>query len=341
MPSSASTSPPDSRSRRDFPSPGSTRPERIVVKLGGSLQERIGDAGADIARLSAAGHHVVVVHGGGAEADRLAAELGRPTRRMTAPGGRQSRYTDGPALDVLAMAMLGRVKPTLLAALSGSGLWPVGLSGLDGTLVTAQRNPPARAVVDGVECVVRDDHSGRIGEVDPALLLTLLGGGFTPVVSPPALDAAEGMVNVDADRLAARLAVAVGADWLILLSDVPGLLRDGTDATSVVERLPHDELDAHLPMASGRMRVKVRSAAEAFAGGVPHVVIGDGRLESPVTAARAGAGTTFVAGARPAPAGRKTRGRATAPSSSTGSARSSARTSARGGAAAAVPGSAR
>ncbi|WP_267880280.1 [LysW]-aminoadipate kinase [Streptomyces sp. SPB074] len=296
----------------------------MVVKIGGSLQSRMGDACADIARLTAAGHQVVVVHGGGADADRLAAELGRPARRMTAPGGRESRYTDGPALDALAMAMLGRVKPTLLAALSGSGLWPVGLSGLDGGLVTARRNPPARAVVDGVEQVVRDDHSGRIAEVNPALLLMLLRGGFTPVVSPPALDAARGMVNVDADRLAARLAVAVGADWLVLLSDVPGLLRDGADAGTLVERLPHAELDAYLPLAAGRMRVKVRSAAEAFAAGVPHVVLGDGRLEAPVTAARAGAGTVFVPGGSPA---RGARGR-----------RAGGRTAA---GAAAVPGAAR
>ncbi|MFF9819237.1 [LysW]-aminoadipate kinase [Streptomyces sp. NPDC014006] len=269
-----------------------------MIKVGGSLGAEMARACADIARLAQQGADVVVVHGGGAEADRLAAELGRPVRTMTAPNGRHSRYTDAPALDALVMAMLGRVKPKLVAELTGAGLRAVGLSGIDGSLVTARRTPPARAVVDGVERVVRDDFSGRIHEVDPALLLTLLDGGFVPVVSPPARDPADGMLNVDADRFAARLSVALAADWLVILSNVPGLLRDPADPASLVAEVPGEELGPYLDGAGGRMKVKLRSAGEAFLAGVPHVVLADGRLDSPVLAARAGAGTTFVRGSR-------------------------------------------
>ncbi|MFF3909732.1 [LysW]-aminoadipate kinase [Streptomyces sp. NPDC001848] len=269
-----------------------------MIKVGGSLGADMAGACADIAELAEQGGEVVVVHGGGAEADRLAAELDRPTRTMTAPNGRHSRYTDAPALDALAMAMLGRVKPALVTALTGAGLRAVGLSGIDGSLVTARRTPPARAVVDGVERVVRDDFSGRIHEVDPDLVLTLLGGGYVPVVSPPALDPALGMLNVDADRFAARLSLALAADWLIILSDVPGLLRDPADPTSLVTEVPCEELSRYLDGAGGRMKVKLQSAGEAFVAGVPHVVLADGRLDSPVLAARAGAGTTFVRGTR-------------------------------------------
>ncbi|MGB3439665.1 MAG: acetylglutamate kinase, partial [Actinophytocola sp.] len=221
-------------------------------------------------------------------------ELGRPPRYLTGRGGRRSRYTDTGALDVLRLGILGRVKPDLVAALVNLGVRAVGLSGVDGALVTANRNGPARATVDGAEVVVRDDLSGRIATVDPALLVTLLGGGFTPVVSPPALGAGGETLNVDADRFAAALAAALSADWLVVLSDVPGLLADRHDPASLVPEVAVDALDGHLAAADGRMKVKVRAAAEACRDGVANVVLSDGRVDSPVLAACSGAGTRFV-----------------------------------------------
>ncbi|QFZ21159.1 [LysW]-aminoadipate kinase [Saccharothrix syringae] len=268
-----------------------------MIKVGGSLGDDMSRACADIAALVGQGSSVVVVHGGGAESDRVARELGRPPRYLTARDGRRSRYTDAAALDALTLGMLGRVKPPLVVELLRLGVRAVGLSGVDGGLVTARRTPPARVVLDGEPRVVRDDLSGRITSVDPHLVRTLLAGGYTPVVSPPALDPEVGPLNVDADRFAARLAVALDADWLIVLSNVPGLLRDPDDPSSLVAEVPCDDLTAHLELAGGRMKVKLRSAGEARLAGVPHVVLADGRGPSPVLAARAGTGTTFVGGA--------------------------------------------
>ncbi|HST84617.1 MAG TPA: [LysW]-aminoadipate kinase [Kineosporiaceae bacterium] len=268
-----------------------------MIKVGGSLGAEMSQACADIRDLVEAGCSVVVVHGGGAEADLLSIELGRPKRYLTSTNGRRSRYTDAAALDVLTLGMLGRVKPVLVAGLLGLGVRAVGLSGIDGGLVTARRMPPVRVVLDDVEQVVRDDLAGRISAVDPHLLQTLLDGGYVPVVCPPALDPVAGPLNVDADRFAAELATALAADWLIVLSNVPGLLRDPDDPTDLVTELPCDELPHYLGMAGGRMKVKLRSACEAHLAGVPHVVLADGRLTSPVMAARAGAGTRIVRGA--------------------------------------------
>jgi [amino group carrier protein]-L-2-aminoadipate 6-kinase len=278
----------------DSGSSGSTRSDRYVVKLGGSLDADITAACGDIRTLVDGGAEVAVVHGGGAAADRLGTELGRPPRYLTGRGGRRSRYTDAAALDVLRLGILGRVKPDLVAALTNLGVRAVGLSGVDGGLVTAVRNKPARATVDGVEVVVRDDLSGRISTVDPALLVTLLGGRFTPVVSPPARGTDGETLNVDADRFAAALAVALSADWLVVLSDVPGLLADRHDPASLVPEVPVGALDEHLAVAEGRMKVKVRAAAQACRDGVRHVVLADGRVDSPVLTACAGAGTWFV-----------------------------------------------
>ncbi|MGW7007978.1 [LysW]-aminoadipate kinase [Streptomyces sp. NPDC054933] len=279
-------------------SPDCTRPERFVIKVGGSLDAEMAAACGDIRYLVDQGCSVVVVHGGGAEADRLAAELGHPPRYLTSPNGRRSRYTDADALDALTMAMLGRVKPELMSALSAVGMRAVGLSGIDGGLVTARRTPYARVRLDGAERVIRDDLSGRIDRVDPHLLRLLLDGGYVPVVSPPALDPSAGMLNVDADRFASELAVALAADWLIILSNVPGLLRDANDPTSLVSKVPCEQLSSFLDIAAGRMKVKIRAAGNARLAGVSHVVLADGRQASPVLTARAGSGTSFLKGAR-------------------------------------------
>lgn len=276
-----------------------------MVKIGGSLGSDLSGACADLAALVAEGCRVVVVHGGGAEADRVSAELGRRTRYLTSTGGRRSRYTDAPALDSLALGLLGRVKPALVLGLRERGIRAVGLCGVDGGLATARRNPPARVVVDGAPRVVRDDLAGRIEHVEVGLLDLLADGGYVPVVSPPALDREGGMLNVDADRLATEIAVALGADWLVLLSDVPGLLADPPDAASLIPRVvcgtaATDDgtgapgVGTPLPAAAvGRMKVKVRSAVRARLAGVGNVVLADGRSPSPVLAARDGAGTRF------------------------------------------------
>ncbi|MEU8197118.1 [LysW]-aminoadipate kinase [Microbispora amethystogenes] len=275
-----------------------------MIKVGGSLGADMSRACADIRALVDRGDSVVVVHGGGAEADRLADELGRPKRYLTASGGRRSRYTDAAALDVLVLGMLGRLKPPLVTELLRLGVRAVGLSGADGGMVTARRTPPANVVVDGVRRVVRDDLSGRISAVDAHLPRTLLAAGYVPVISPPAYDpeadpeSGAGLLNVDADRFAARLAVALEADWLVILSNVPGLLRDPGDPGSLVAEIPCEDLAGYLDLAGGRMKVKLRTAGEACLAGVPHVVLGDGRGPSPVLAARAGAGTTLVKGVR-------------------------------------------
>lgn len=243
----------------------------------------------DLRTLVAQGAEVVVVHGGGAAADQVTVELGRQKRYLTARDGRRSRYTDAAALDALTLGILGRVKPAIVTALGDRA---VGLSGVDGGMVKATRNRPARAIVDGREMIVRDDLSGRVSEVDTTLPCALLAAGFVPVVSPPALGP-DGPLNVDADRFAAALAIALAADWLIVLSNVPGLLSDLDDPTSVVPEVPAD-LD--VSVADGRMRVKLQAAATARRAGVTNVVLADGRADSPITAARAGAGTRFTEG---------------------------------------------
>ncbi len=252
--------------------------EITVVKCGGTLDA--GPVCEDLARL---GGPAVMVHGGAPEIARLAAELGVPARTLLSPDGVRSRHTDPAMLDVVTLAMTGRAKPRLLAALTAHGLRPVGLTGLDARLLRARRKGARRSVVDGRTVLVRDDHSGRVVAVEAGLLRTLLDGGFTPVVSPPAAGEDGAPLNVDADRAAAAVAASLGAARLVLLTGAPGVLTDASDETSVLTRCA---LEAEGPVpyaASGGMHRKLVAAREALLGGVREVVIADGRVRRPLT----------------------------------------------------------
>lgn len=266
-----------------------------VIKVGGALGAELGPVCDDIHALASAGAPVVVVHGGSAEANELGRQLGRPPRYMTSPTGMRSRYTDAAALDVLTMAMVGRIKPLIAAQLARLGTRAVGLTGIDGMLITAEKTPPVKALLDGRRCVVRDDLSGRITAINTDLLHMLIRAGYTPVISPPVIDPSVGPLNIDADRLATEIAIALQAECLVLLSDVPGLLRDLDNPSSLVRTIPHSALDEHLPLAQGRMRVKLQAAGAALAGGVARVALGDGRRSTPIQAALDGCGTVIEA----------------------------------------------
>jgi acetylglutamate/LysW-gamma-L-alpha-aminoadipate kinase len=267
----------------------------IVVKCGGNPAVDAAGICADIARLVHGGEHsVLLVHGGSGEIGRLAGRLGVPQGTLVAPDRVSARYTNRDTLEVVVLALAGSVKPRLVAELSRHGVPAVGLTGLDGGLLRARRKAAVRAVVDGRTVVIRDNHSGRIIAVAPELPVTLLRAGHVPVVSPPAIDETGQPVNVDADRAAAALAVALGADQLLLLTGAPGVLADPGDPVSVrpvVRVTPSGGLGPD-PSVTGGMAIKLLAAGEALAGGVATVRIADGRTGAPVRRALAGGGTT-------------------------------------------------
>ncbi|WP_245654351.1 [LysW]-aminoadipate kinase [Streptomyces violens] len=265
----------------------------IVVKIGGGADpEQVLD---EVAELAAAGRPAVLVHGGGDPADELAGQLGVAHRVIKSPDGTHSRRTDEAMLDVLTLALLGRVKPRLVSGLRARGARAVGLSGADGALLTATRKPAIRSVQDGRTVLIRDDRSGRIEHVDPTLVQAVLARGEVPVVSPPASDAEGNLLNVDADEVAARLAVALEASALVLLTGVPGVLADPADPVSRIPEVgPH-----HLEEGAvrGRMRHKVRAGLRASRS-VERVAIASAHRHRPIRQAMAGAGSWVREGER-------------------------------------------
>jgi [amino group carrier protein]-L-2-aminoadipate 6-kinase len=262
----------------------------LVVKVGGATGNSLDPVLDELARRT----DYVLVHGGSERIDRLGASMGRPSEYRTSPSGVVSRRSDPAHLEVLVLALSGGVQTDLVAALARRGVRALGLSGVDGGLVLARRKEGARAVVDGRTVRLSDDWSGTIERVDAHLLRAILALGLVPVVGPPAVTADGCVVNVDADRVAARVAGALGAEALVLLTNVPGLLRDRDDPTSLVRSVKRSEVATALPVAQGRMRKKVLAAREALEAGVTRVVIAPSARDNPVGRALAGEGTVFA-----------------------------------------------
>lgn len=241
---------------------------RAVIKAGGSQgvdRDAVATLVADVARSD----EIVLVHGASAETDRLATALGVPQETIVSPSGHQSRRTDRRTLEVFAMAALGVENFLYVEKLQQRGVDAVGLSGLSGRLLVGKRKD-VRAVRDGKTILLRDDYTGTVEAVNLPLLTQLIGPGRVPVIAPLALSAENEALNVDGDRVAARIAVAIDADALLILTNVPGLLRDVRDPLSLVPEITVDEAEA---LAQGRMKKKILAAREALAGGVDEVVI--------------------------------------------------------------------
>jgi len=141
--------------------------------------------------------------------------------------------------------------------------------------------------------VLRDDYTGKVEQVNVTLLTSLLDSGYTPVLTPPALSFEGEAINVDGDRAAAATAIALEADALVILSNVPGLLENFPDESTLIRHIPASQLEAFMAVAQDRMKKKVMGAGEALSGGVARVIFADGRLDQPVRRALAGEGTVI------------------------------------------------
>src|SRR4030088_459869 len=214
---------------------------RAVIKAGGSKgidRDAVATVVAEVARLD----EIVLVHGASGETDRIAAALGVPQETITSPSGHQSRRTDRRTLELFAMAALGVENFLYVEKLQARGVDAVGLSGLSGRLLVAERKA-VRSVKDGKTVILRDDYTGTGKAVNVLLLRQFMGPSREPVVAPLALSPETEAATVDGDRVAARIAVAIEADALLILTNVAGLLRDVADPTSLMDETTLDEAE--------------------------------------------------------------------------------------------------
>jgi acetylglutamate/LysW-gamma-L-alpha-aminoadipate kinase len=266
----------------------------IVVKAGGNGSLDMNAVCADIANLVRQGEKVVLVHGGSHETNVISEKLGHPPRFVTSVSGYVSRYTDRETLEIFTMVTSGRINKLLVERLQQLGVNAIGLSGLDGRLLEGKRKSALRIVENGKQKILRDDYSGQIERVNVPLLATLMEAGYVPVVAPVAVSHDSEALNVDGDRVAAAISAALKAQKLVILSNVPGLLRNYPDETSLVPQISTQQAPRLLDMyAQGKMKKKMLGAIEALQDGVGQVVISDGRIAQPLYRALNGQGTVI------------------------------------------------
>lgn len=256
-----------------------------ILKLGGGAGVQHSAALANLADRIHDGERWLLVHGASDAANRLAEAVGYPTQTLTTSGGHSSRYTDARTIEIFSAAC-GTVNQTLTAQLTGLGIAAVGLSGPN--VIHARRKTAIRAIRDGRQIIIRDDYSGTITGINTTLLENLLDAGFTPVVAPLAIGEEYERLNVDGDLVAANIACELRAERLIILSNVPGLLHDVNEPSSLIPHFALHEIDQYEAVAGGRMKKKLLAAQTAQ---TERVILADSRIAGPLDAALNGAGT--------------------------------------------------
>ncbi|NCB62678.1 MAG: acetylglutamate kinase [Clostridia bacterium] len=239
----------------------------IVVKYGGNamISEELRRAViSDIILLHLVGIRVVVVHGGGPEITDMLKKIGKESRFVDG-----LRYTDAETMDVVQQILCGKVNKDLVATLNRMGGKAIGLCGMDGGMFLAKCLNEKYGLV------------GEITKVDPAPVTDCLGDGYIPVVSTVAQgEDADTAYNINADTAAAKLAVALGAEKLILLTDVRGLLRNPKDENSLIPEVQLSQVPGLVKdgVITGGMLPKVDCCVEAVRSGVKSTIILDGRI---------------------------------------------------------------
>ena len=255
--------------------------QTFVVKLSGKVTENrdnLISLAEELALLYQVGIHICVVHGGGKQLSDLASKLGVA---QTIIDGR--RVTDDATLEMAKMIFAGKINTDILAALRHRSVDAVGLSGVDGNIVHAERRPPKEILNrdTGEREQVDFGNVGDVVKINTRLLTVLLDHGYLPVISSLGADAEGTVFNINADTIAAEIAIQLKAEKLILLSDVDGIYLRAGEPETKLSRLTADEADALIRegTATGGMIPKLQNITELLRRGVhsAHVISGMNR----------------------------------------------------------------
>ena len=243
----------------------------VVVKYGGNamLNEDLkADVMEDIVLLNTIGIHVVLVHGGGPEINNMLNKIGKESKFVNG-----LRYTDAETMEVVQMVLTGKLNKDIVGMILQEGGKAVGLSGVDSGLLRAKKIDK-----DGADL----GFVGEVTEVNPEILLSLIAQGFIPVVSTVALGETgdTNRYNINADTAAAKIAVALKAEKFVQLTNVPGVLRDVNDPSSLIQRIHLADVQGFIDdgTIAGGMIPKIECCMLARNGGVPRTHIIDGRV---------------------------------------------------------------
>lgn len=250
----------------------------VVIKYGGHAMLNHGLKEAvltDAVLMKYVGMHPVIVHGGGPEITGMLKRVGKESRFV---GG--LRVTDEETMEIVEMVLVGKINKEIVAQINRIGGRAVGLSGKDANLFQAVKKYRKIRTPEGGEEMADIGFVGDISKVNPEIVATVITEGYIPVVAPVAVGAEGESYNVNADYAAGRLAAALNADKLIILTDVEGIMTDRNDPNSLISLLRVDEVPSLIEkgIIDGGMIPKVECCLDALSGGVRSTHILDGRV---------------------------------------------------------------
>lgn len=263
----------------------------IVIKIGGSVVDGLHNSTINDIQRTCADNQVVIVHGGGKDVTEIATKLGKEQKFVVSPGGVRSRYTDKETVNIYTMVMAGKINKLIVGELVKHGIKAVGISGVDGNILNAERKKKLLVINDkGRKMIIDGGYTGKIKNVDPTLIHLLMDSNYVPVISPIALSEQYDFLNVDGDRAAAYIAGSLHANRVIFLTNVDGLIIDD----NIVHQLSLQEAKSILPKIGFGMEKKVLACTEAIDMGVKEAIISSGKKENPVTSAIAHKNCTVI-----------------------------------------------
>jgi acetylglutamate kinase len=254
----------------------------MIIKVGGHAMvnsEVMSDIIQDIVLLRFIGIHPIIVHGGGPEISEKMKRMGKESQFV---GG--LRITDDETLEIARMVLVGNINTEIVALIGKHGAKGIGLSGKDGKMIIAKKKPFQKVMIEDVEHEVDLGWVGDTEIINTDLLNILIREDYIPVISPIAMDINGKALNINADTVAGDIAAALKAKKLILMTDVPGLLRDINDRSSRISRVAVEEIEELINsgLISGGMIPKMRSAAGSVMSGVEKIHIIDGSVSHSV-----------------------------------------------------------
>lgn len=265
----------------------------IVIKIGGSVVDGLHESTVPDLKDVLSNEKVILLHGGGKEVTSIAEKLGKEQKFVVSPGGIRSRYTDRETAQIYTMVMSGKINKEIVMMLQKQGINAVGLSGVDGAIIKAERKKKLIIVDErGRKVAIDGGYTGKINDVNASLLNTITAGGYVPIVSPIALSEEFDLLNVDGDRAAAYVAGSVKADRVIFLTNVDGLMMDN----KLVAHLTVSEAKEMLPKIGFGMEKKVLACTEAVSMGVKEAIIASGQVANPISSALKHDNCTVISG---------------------------------------------
>jgi acetylglutamate kinase len=248
----------------------------MVIKVGGHAMVDPGlieDIVQDVVLLRFVGIHPIIVHGGGPEITEKMELMGKKSEFVAG-----LRITDDETMEIARMVLVGNINTRIVSAIGTYGGKGLGLSGKDGRLIMAKKKALQRVTVEGREHDVDLGWVGDVEVINPEILIMAAGKGYIPVVAPIAMDEQGNSLNINADTVAGDIAAAMRAKKLILMTDVPGVLRDPAEESTRISRIQLEHIEDMIGdgTIAGGMIPKVLSAACAVEKGVDKVHIIDG-----------------------------------------------------------------